>query len=114
MITNPIRTLWIFMDIDDNIKVAGNPQGLRLLAAELIEQSLKHDHNLPVHLNNTGFIVDSGPVSIETTILANQAFAEELQQQEVKATSSGVGCIVFLLAIVALIIMGIIFLFRMF
>jgi hypothetical protein len=104
---------YVYVDQNDDgsIKISGNPQGLRLLAATLIYESL----NVQVPLPETGSSVPFADMRVEAVNLPQEEFKTRQQRIAMMETKgSGLGCVLFIFAIVALLVMGIIFLFRLF
>jgi hypothetical protein len=102
---------------DEEIEIIGNPAGLRLLAASLIEKSLEIE-NRYFHAE-TNYITDpivNIPVSVQCVDSPQNILAQQINTDAHGLDQKGnsFGCIFILLAIVALIIMGIIFLIRLF
>lgn len=107
-------------DEDYPIIISGNPDGLRLLAAELLRRSIEIEegHLITSDIPDAKWILnDDLPLSIAGIKETREKIVENKQnikEAEDKNSSDSWGCLIALLVIAALMILGIIYLIKLF
>ncbi len=100
--------------------ISGNPDGLRLLAAELLRRSIEIEEGYLItsDIPDAKWILnDDMPLSIAGIKETREKIVENKQnikEAEDKNSSDSWGCLIALLVITALMILGIIYLIKLF